>query len=205
MRCHALAAALLSLFSLCFQTVPAAALSVKAVSVEDLLARSALIVEGRVIQSNARKVKGTRFIQTCALVEISDVIKGAPAADQVELCFLGGQLGQTSMQVPGMLYPALGETGIYFVEAPGQPMIHPLYGAAQGHFRIQPGPAGKRMLVRTADGRAVAQVAGSSGRPAAGLSDGVARGIGIAAKSQEGLSPADFKAALRHILAGTPQ
>ena len=177
------------------------AFSVKAVTVEDLLTHSSLIVEGRVIRSEARQVKGSRFIQTCAEVEVSDVVKGEPAGNRLELCFLGGQIGATTMEVPGMAYPALGETGIYFIESLNPRQIHPLHGAAQGHFRILPDPAGRGLQVRTAGGQAVARIAASDGPRAPGFSSGVARGISIAKSAQESLSPTEFKQTLRGLLA----
>ncbi len=180
----------------------ASALSVKAVSVEELLGNSALVLEGQVTASESRPVEGTRLIQTCVRIEIAEVIKGHYPAGSLELCFLGGTLDDVTMRVAGMRYPELGETGIYFVESLDRLQVHPLYGGPQGHFLVVHDPATDEERVLTSGERPVVGVISSSGRATPGLSTGAARGVLTA--DPPGISNAmtkdDFKQSLRAIL-----
>ncbi len=177
-------------------------MSVKAVSIEEILANSALIIEGQVVASESRPVEGTRLIQTCVWIEIAEIIKGRYPAGSLELCFLGGTLDDVTMRVAGMRDPELGETGIYFVESLDRLQVHPLYGGPQGHFLVVHDPATDEERVLTSDERPVVGVISSSGWVTSGLSIGAARGVLTA--DPPGISNAmtkdDFKQSLRAIL-----
>ncbi len=185
------------------------AMSVKAVSIEEILANSALIIEGQVVASESRPVEGTRLIQTCVWIEIAEIIKGRYPAGSLELCFLGGTLDDVTMRVAGMRYPEIGETGIYFVESLDRLQVHPLYGGPQGHFLVVHDPATDEERVLTSDEIPVVGVISSSdwvtpglstGTP--GLSTGAARGVLTAKPSgiANAMTKDDFKQSLRSIL-----
>ncbi len=180
----------------------ASALSVRAVSVEEMLGNSALVMEGQVTASESRPVEGTRLIQTCVRIEITEIVKGRYPAGSLELCFLGGTLDDVTMRVAGMRYPELGETGIYFVESLDRLQVHPLYGGPQGHFLVVHDPATDEERVLTSGERPVVGVISSSGWVPPGLSTGAARGVLTA--DPPGISNAmtkdDFKQSLRAIL-----
>lgn len=176
----------------------AMALSVKSVSIEETLDKSALIFEGRVVGSETRAVENSKMILSCFEIVVADVLKGSDPGTSLDLCFLGGTLEGRTISVPGMRYPLLGETGIYFVEAPGHIQVHPLYGGDQGHFLVErDGASGKEHVV-TLDRLPVTKVSASAGQANSGLSAGVARGIGTA--QERGLAMAMTKTAFKESL-----
>lgn len=181
---------------------PAIALSIESVSIEQALLRSALVIEGRVVRSRTISATTYKTIFTCFEIAILDVLNGSAQGRTQELCFLGGTLDGITMHVPGMRYPEIGETGIYFVEAPGRLQVHPLYGGAQGHFRIVVEAASGRELVLTSDLRPVANVISSIGMTEPGLSAGVARGIvlGKSKTNTDAMTRSEFKRSLRVML-----
>ena len=184
---------------------PSAALSQIAVSVARMLESSALVIEGRVTASESRPVEGTRLIVTCVRFEIAEILKGDHPEDWLELCFLGGTLGDVTLRVAGMRIPEPGETGIYFVESPGRPQVHPFYGGAQGHFVIVRDPATDEERVLTSDRRPVVGLSSTGIEEAPGLSRGVARGVLTAAGPglEKAMSKRGFKQVLRAMLGGS--
>ncbi len=191
-------------FLVCATSIPgsASALSVKAVSVEEILENSALVIEGQVMASESRPVEGSRMIQTCFRFEVAEIIKGDLPDDSFELCFLGGTLDGVTMRVSGMRYPEIGETGIYFIESLDRLQVSPLYGGPQGHFLVVRDPATGKEQVLTSDRRSVVGVISSSKITTPGLSTGAARGVltagppGIA----NAMTKEDFKQSLRAML-----
>jgi len=65
-----------------------------------------------------------------------EVIKGSYTGSTVELGFMGGQSGDSTLKVFGMQMPEMGERGIYFVENLSVQRIHPLCGWQQGHCLV---------------------------------------------------------------------
>ena len=180
----------------------ASALSVKAVSVEEILGNSVLVMEGQVTALESRLVEGTRLIQTCVRIEIAEIVKGRFPAESIELCFLGGTFEDVTMRVAGMRYPELGETGIYFVESLDRLQVHPLFGGPQGHFLVVHDPATDEERVLTSDERPVVGVISSSGQVTSGLGIGAARGVLTADPPgfSNAMTKGDFKQSLRAIL-----
>ena len=181
-------------------TLPAQASSVRSVSLEEMLAGAELVFEGRVLGLETRA--GRRRIETCADIEVLEVISGPPVASPLTLCFAGGSLGERSYRVGGLRAPLAGEHGIYFVESLDSPRLHPLYGWSQGHFRVD-----ATGLVHTEDGRPVTGMEGGAGEPVLGPSEGVARGVrvGRSRRSLEeprSLDASAFKARLRALRGG---
>jgi hypothetical protein len=111
--------------------------SIRLVHLEEMLANSQLVFEGRVVGLKVRGGPGKRQIYTYITLEILDVIKGDYTGNTIELRYLGGKLGEESLAVTDMELPQLGEHGIYFVERLQQGLVHPLYGWQQGHFLVE--------------------------------------------------------------------
>jgi len=154
---------------------PALATTVRSVSVEEMLADSALIVEAEVVAVETVVGDHPRAIHTCALLRVLDVIKGTAGEDPVELCFSGGTSGEVTRKVFGMVYPEVGETGVYFIYSLDHPLVNPLYGWHQGHFRIEFPAERPEGVVTTAEGREVIDLAADSpdGMPGPGAARGV--------------------------------
>ena len=196
---------------------PAAASSQRAKSVEELLTEAEAVFEGRVVGLEVEDGV-TRPIRTCARFQVLEIVKAPPRGlpATVRLCFAGGRGRAGERSVEGVHVPALGEHGVYFVESLARPLVNPLLGWDQGRFRILADPDRPEGFVASADGRGVASV--DDGRGAPGLSDGVARGVGLAeapaatpgaAGLRRGpparpLTPDEFKQRLRALLPATP-
>lgn len=97
---------------------------------------SELIFEGRVVSKETRPspTDGNPF--TYFTFQIIEVIKGSYTGSTVELGFIGGQSGDSTLKVSGMQMPEVGERGIYFVENLSVQQIHPLCGWQQGHCLV---------------------------------------------------------------------
>ena len=122
-----------------FFSVPQAlfATTVLQVDVDFLLNEAILIFEGEVLSSEAKWNHDKTNIATFVTFRVKDVIKGETQSSTVVVGFSGGTVGETGLQVSGMVYPPVGENGIYFLENPGRQLVNPLVGWGQGHFRIK--------------------------------------------------------------------
>lgn len=74
-----------------------------------------------------------------------DVIKGDYSGDSLELKFMGGAFNGQMVEISGLVMPAEGEQGIYFVESLNTDMINPLLGWSQGHYLIVDDEGVRRM------------------------------------------------------------
>lgn len=178
---------------------PAAATSVLQISFAELCSVADIIVDGRVVQIDVREDADTPFIWTHVTIEVIELIESEFDGDRIELAFLGGSVGERSMQVSQMTVPQLGERGIFFIESRVRRQIHPLLGWQQGHFRIESGPDGTEQI--TASRRRVVSGVSKAQSPQRGaLSDGIAAGVQIrseAAGESRAMRPDEFKAAIR--------
>ena len=188
----------LALGLLALAAAPAAATTVRSLSVSELLARAELVFEGRAVARETRELAPDGAIRTCVRFEVLAVVKGPPVASPLVLCFSGGTVGTRTRAVHGVDPPEPGERGFYFVEALDAPRVHPLAGFDQGRFRVRGAKGAEE--VTTADGRPVAAVDAAT-PPATGPSDGVARGARLARRGERGLAPEAFAARLRELLA----
>lgn len=152
---------------------PVAATTVQQVAFVDLVERAELIVEGRVSRVYARYDDEGRFIWTHVEVTVADVLKGQTEADTLHLKFMGGTVGDMTLEVSAMHYPAEDEVGIYFVESANVQQMNPLVGWDQGHFKVQPGA---EPIVTTANNLTVVDI---SDAPLTefGISHGIAHGV----------------------------
>lgn len=186
--------------TLVFFSVPQVlfAATVLQIDMDYLLDKARLIFEGEVVSNEAKWSSDKTTITTFITFRVKDVIKGNAPASTVTLEFSGGTVGETGLHISSMVYPLVGENGIYFLENPGQRFINPLLGWGQGHFRIKKdGKGTERML--TEGGAPVLGLdvtvmngadRGNAGTPSfPPFSHGVARGV-QAGKSGDALSAA---------------
>ncbi len=188
---------------------PAHASSVLQTSLDEAVAGSEVIFEGRVLAKfNDDSGKEPR---TCLVFSVDDVIKGELENEYARLCFAGGTSGEYQMTVSDLVMPRLGEHGIYFVESLSQRLVHPLYGWSQGHYLIQSDGVTPD-TVKTASGLSIFGV--DAKEPAKGVisGKGVAAGIQLsrsALTAPGGKAPAmtaeAFKASLRAMAAEAGQ
>lgn len=181
----------------------AAATTIRAVSVEEMLEHAELVFEGSV---SAMEVRGGHpsSIHTCVQFAIIEVLKGPAVGDTLELCFAGGTKDGFRRKIEGMVYPVWGETGVYFVTSLTERFVSPFYGWHQGHFRAVRSENRVTREVRVADGRPIAGIERTDAVPP-GLSTGVARGVRLPAPWHEGpprMTLDTFKTKLREILEG---
>ena len=185
----------------------AAGATLARVSVDEMLAGAELVFEGRVVGVRTKRHDSGR-LESCVRFVVLDVLKGAVARPQIELCFAGGKARGVRMEVPGLIHPRRGERGIYFVASRTRGYWNPLYGWDQGHFVVEPAEPGGASVVKTARRRSVVDVAAGGPSSAGELSRGIARGVRVAEgrpgarRRPRALSPGEFKARLRALLEG---
>jgi len=112
------------------------AASVLKVNLDQVAKESELIFEGRAVSKETRPspISGKPF--TYFTFDIIDLIKGSYSNPTIEIGFMGGALGNITLEVSDMRMPEIGERGIYFVENIGKQQIHPLFGWEQGHYLV---------------------------------------------------------------------
>ena len=161
--------------------VPTSATTVLRLDVDELVARSALVIAGEVVETHAAWNESRTLIETHVTLRVEEVLKGKHTAPRLTLKFAGGALGDRAFQIATMVYPEMGERGVFFVEDPATPLIHPLVGWSQGHFLFARDAAGAEHVL-TEDRRPVRALtrARRTARAASGeveFSHGVARGV----------------------------
>lgn len=194
---------LLVLFSL--QTSIVNASSVQQVAVDDMLEIAELIFEGRVTAVESRWNNGRTAINTLVTFNIIDVIHGDYANSSIVLQFAGGSADGLTMQIEGIIYPQLGETGIYFIEETDRALVNPIVGWSQGHFLISEDANGEQRML-TAEREPIIEM-NDDPAPAQALSEGVAAGLitnKSAAQVASGMSKTSFKQQLKAKLSNQP-
>ena len=114
---------------------PVAAMSVRAPTFPELVAESSLVIRARVAAVTSQKVATTQgeAIKTFVTFDVAKSLKGAPSK-QITLAFLGGQVGDLRLDVPGMPTFQVGAEDYLFVSP--KPSLCPLVGAMHGRFRV---------------------------------------------------------------------
>jgi hypothetical protein len=181
-----------------FTVQGASASSVRSVSVNEMIDRSEVVFEGRVLGRRVVDDGDAKHLRTCVRFEVLDVVKGGDLASPLELCFAGGRAKSgTTRGIAGMNLPAPGEHGIYFVESLADGNFSPLLGWDQGRFVVS-----REGKVSTAGGLGVVALDASS-TDEDGISDGVALGARVAHPGARGAAaPMDaeaFKARVREL------
>ena len=183
--------------TLCVCAAVSAYPSVLTVSLEKLSTASQLIFEGEVIGVTSDFNANQTSIHTYVTFRVVDVVKGTYNQPEITLRFLGGTVGETSLNVAESTLPERGEAGIYFVESLERFQVNPLYGMDQGHFLILESN-GQRIMV-TRNRRVITGLMPVDQPPAEGMSDGIVRGLSLdeAGGSPAGVTVFQFKQAIR--------
>lgn len=182
------------------------------VDLEYLLDEAALIFEGEVIASQAQWNDDNSRITTFITFQVDDTIKGNAGDRSLTLGFAGGTVDDTTLRISGMVYPAVGEKGIYFFEDPSKSMLNPLLGWGQGHFRLRADSAGEERVLTEDDApvMGVDETTDAGSTVARGIvsepfSQGVAKGILTGGRDQSlsaAMDKEQFKESLRTRLQG---
>ncbi|MBI5498078.1 MAG: hypothetical protein HY904_23955 [Deltaproteobacteria bacterium] len=117
-------------------TAPAAATVLQAFTLEELAARSAVVVRGTVGASRA-EWRG-RVIHTLTDVTVDEVLAG-PRPDSVRVVQLGGRVGRDIQPVEGVADLQPGDRVVLFLRAAPAPGEFHLAGMSQGRLRVGPG------------------------------------------------------------------
>ena len=115
-------------------TIPLSATVLEELTLEELVADSALIFAGKVL--DVRVSTEDELVYSTVLFEVSTTYKGTAPAAQFELRFLGGVDTTLALDVAGQYVPAVGERGLYFVTDPDNYQVNPLTGWGQGYFPL---------------------------------------------------------------------
>ena len=135
---------------------PAWSTTVAAPTFDELVLRAESVVVARVVATRSAWVdsRSGRSIVTDVTVAIEQTIKG-PAYTQRSYEFLGGTVGDDTLEVAGMPQFRVGDRDVLFINEMGRP-ASPLVGFMYGRFRIVRDPQTGVDMVRTYDGRPLA-------------------------------------------------
>jgi len=119
-----------------FAAEPAVASMVLKVDFNQVVNGAELIFQGRVVSKETRPspLSGKPF--TYFTFAVIDVIKGSYERPTIEIGYMGGKLGEFTLEISDMRMPEVDEGGIYFVETLSEEQIHPLFGWQQGHYLV---------------------------------------------------------------------
>jgi hypothetical protein len=173
--------------------LPAGATSVRAPDFDTLVDRADLIFTGRVVSQRSEwsSLGGQRSIVTFVSFAVEKVLKGK--ADSVmALQFLGGTVGDVTMDVAEMPSFKTGERAVLFIENNGL-AASPVIGFFHGRFPLRRNGAGRDEVLKH-DGELLADVA-EVGR--------VKRSTGTRA-ARRALSHDEFSARIRQRVAHSP-
>lgn len=123
---------------------------------DQLVTRADTVFKGTVTAKSSRWIgeRETRHIATFVTFRVEETYKGTPAAEQT-LRFLGGTVGEETMEVPDMPRFEVGQGAVLFVVGNGRQFC-PLVGIAQGRFHVRRDDASGREQVFTDAGAPVA-------------------------------------------------
>ena len=159
---------------------------------DQLVARADTVFKGTVTgkRSEWTGEGSTRRIVTFVTFQVEETYKGPPAAEQT-LRFLGGTVGNDTMDVPEMPRFEPGQKAVLFVVGNGKQFC-PLVGVAQGRFHVVKDIDTGREHVLTNDGAPVVTTTEIGQLDAAGvprLRSGVHTGA-------QAMAAEDFRAAI---------
>ena len=200
------------IFLVCFLSlsgIHAVATTVLRVDMDYLVENSELIFEGKVLSHTPHWNANKTGIQTEITFRVIEILKGSVDESEVTLNFAGGAVDGINMSVSSMVYPNVGETGVYFVESLSRDLVNPLVGWAQGHYRVLRDDLGEERIVTEGDWPVLgvgysdtlrphsrAHVHGSEVRGSNDFSHGVARGVRVGRKGDDlerAMSKREFK------------
>jgi hypothetical protein len=133
-------------------------------SFDDLVARAQSVFVGQVIdrQSIWESTAQGRSIVTQVTFKVEDVWKGS-VGPVTRLEFLGGTIGEVTLEVNGVPVFTVGQRDVLFVTGDVR-TISPLVGLSYGRLRIERDTVGGIDRVRLFDGRSIGSLA-EIGRP----------------------------------------
>ena len=116
-------------------------------SFETLVAAAGDIFLGEVTARASRFERrgAKRLVVTDVTFRTEDVLKGERAALKT-LTFIGGQVGEVRMDVPGIPTFMVGDRDVLFVQR-GRGSLMPIVGMFHGRFRVVTGPGGAGLFV----------------------------------------------------------
>jgi hypothetical protein len=167
----------------------------------DLVERSELIFHGTAQSHLVTRSGNSDTIVTRVVFRVQDVLKGPPRGETVELDFLGGTIGGTTLSVADLTIPPVGEEGVYFVEQLDHPQVNPLYGWWQGQFLVRHDDRG-RLVVHAHDLEPVYDLEPRSALARHDISAGIAEGVVThpTPASARPLSLEEFKAQVQQMV-----
>lgn len=135
------------LLVLCFLGEPAAASSFVAMSRAELVAESASVIEGTVLETKAYWNNERTLIWTEVVLQVDDRLKGeSPGLVRVQTP--GGQIGDFHIEAVGFPTFEAGERFVVFLRQEGERVR--VTGSRQGQYRIEKGADGAAMAVPAA-------------------------------------------------------
>ncbi len=151
----------------------------------ELVARADTVFRGTVVAKDSLWVGDgkTRHIATRVTFLVGETYKGTAAAQQT-LEFVGGTVGGTTLEIPGVPRFEVGQDAVLFVVGNGKQFC-PLVGIQQGRFHVVKDAATGNEHVFTDDGLPVARTAELGRFDESGVSrvklaaDGSANGLTI--------------------------
>ena len=191
----------ISLLCISMSMSTANATSIRSMSLNETAVDAEFIFEGQVLESETRWNAIHTDIATFITFSVKEVLKGEYDKQTIVLRFSGGEIGEDKVVYQGIVYPAVGESGIYFVESVSQSLINPLVGWSRGHFKLR-ADANSTTVMNNRDKpiMSVAPSALSQRNNTGVISDGSAAGLKLGSPEQIGMSKTDFKRALQLML-----
>lgn len=119
----------------CFLSQPGLASSILEVSIQQLTNEAESVFEGEVVATTP-EMNNDGNIYTYVDFLVLDVLSGnLNVGETITLRFTGGTVNGLTLDM-GSIIPGTGEHGVYFIESNNTPLVNPLYGWSQGHYRI---------------------------------------------------------------------
>ncbi|MBN1543646.1 hypothetical protein JW992_16000 [candidate division KSB1 bacterium] len=116
------------------------------IALEEIAQRSELIVAVRVIDQYSAWDELRREIYTYTTLEIEKSIKNPAARRQIQMCHLGGRVGDIESQVHGMPRFILDQRVIVFLGPYPDSETYGLIDWVKGVYRIENGSSGTEMV-----------------------------------------------------------
>jgi hypothetical protein len=157
-----LRAAAVIIAAICAGTLTARATTVDAPTLRQMVGRADRIFVGEVI--DVRSYRTGTSIHTDVTFRTSEVIKGRASAI-VLLTFLGGTVGDDTLEVTGMPRFLAGEEQVVF-SLDGERHMSPIVGVWHGRVRVARDPVTRTARVLRNDGTPFERAAAVSQRPA---------------------------------------
>lgn len=136
----------LSFFGIVFSSFQAYGSSYKSLNFKEVVNKSGLVFEGRVVEKEFKIPEDRNRIYTYVTFEILDIIKGDYNQPTMILRYPGGVMGEMVYAISDMKIPEESEHGIYFVRNLKKRFVHPLTGWSQGHMLIVKDPGGAERI-----------------------------------------------------------